>query len=73
MSEKPETYTQSLHIGAIFIVLFVSALGTVIPLLGSHSTKFAISPFVIVLGKCMGTGVVIACGLIHMLQASVTV
>lgn len=72
VSESPKDYTLSLHIGAIFVILVASALGTVIPLIGSHRSKLAVPPFVIVLGKCMGTGVILACGLIHMLLVGLT-
>jgi solute carrier family 39 (zinc transporter), member 1/2/3 len=65
--ETPKEYTMSLHVGAIFVILVASALGAAIPLVGSHRSKLAVPPFVIVLGKCMGTGVILACGLIHML------
>lgn len=66
----PPNYSQPYHISAIFIVLVASALGTAVPLLGSHIAVFAVDPFLLVLGKCAGTGVVLACGFIHMLQPS---
>lgn len=68
--EEPDKFTLSLHIGGVFAVFFASALGAAIPLLSSLYPKFAIPPFAIVLGKCVGTGVILACGLIHMLLVS---
>jgi len=61
-------YDRSLHIGAIFIVLMASVLGSGIPLLAKYCKYFRVSPYVICLGKCMGIGVVLACALVHMLQ-----
>ena len=68
--ETPVQYSQPFHVAAVFIVLVASALGAIIPLVGSHYSKYAVPPFVLVLGKCAGTGVVLACGFIHMLQPS---
>ena len=66
--EEPGDFTLSLHIGGVFAVLFASTLGAAIPLLAAHWPRCAVPPFFIALGKCVGTGVVLACGLIHMLQ-----
>ena len=63
-------YGQSLHIAAIFIVLIASSLGAGIPLLSKYHPGFSLDPYVICLGKCMGTGVILACALVHMLQPS---
>jgi hypothetical protein len=67
---EPAEYSIALHVGCIFTILVVSVLGTVIPILGSHRSKFAVHPFVLILGKCCATGVILACALIHMLQPS---
>ena len=56
-----------LHIAAIFIVLVASAIGAGIPTMAKHLRWHEIG-FYIALGKTIGTGVVLACGFIHMLQ-----
>ena len=63
-------YGQGLHIAAIFIVLIASSLGAGIPLLSKYHPGISLDPYVICLGKCMGTGVILACALVHMLQPS---
>jgi len=54
----------------VFIILVASALGTAIPIVSKHVESLGVPPYFVCLGKTMGTGVVIACGLIHMLQPS---
>jgi hypothetical protein len=68
--EDQGTFTQSYHIGAIFAVLVASAIGAVFPLVLGIYREHPTLKFIIVLGKCMGTGVVLAVGLIHMLMVS---
>eukprot|EP00026_Physarum_polycephalum_P008541 Phypoly_transcript_08629.p1 GENE.Phypoly_transcript_08629~~Phypoly_transcript_08629.p1 ORF type:complete len:358 (+),score=51.76 Phypoly_transcript_08629:402-1475(+) len=64
-------YTYPLHIGSVFIILVASFIGAVIPIISKYTTtKFHLSPFQICVGKCVGIGVVLACGLVHMLQPS---
>jgi hypothetical protein len=70
LTEVPAEYSIPLHVGCIFVIFVVSVVGTVIPILGSHRSKFAVHPFVLILGKCCATGVILACALIHMLQPS---
>jgi hypothetical protein len=60
-------YSMPLHISAIFVIFVLSAFGVAVPLLGSHYKRVALNDFVIVLGKCIATGVVLSCALIHML------
>ena len=61
-------YNKSLHVAAIFIILVCSFLGCGLPLLGKYFPRTKINPFIIILGKCMGMGIVLACALVHMLQ-----
>ena len=61
------TYSRAYHIGAIFIILSVSALGVGSTLAGKHFRRLAMSPLTVALGKTMGTGVVLATALVHML------
>ena len=64
------TYGQPLHVAAIFVVLVASILGVAIPLLGKASKRWSVGAFVIACGKCAGTGVILSCALVHMLQPS---
>ncbi|EAN84258.1 putative cation transporter [Trypanosoma cruzi] len=63
-------YSLGLHVGAIFILLFASFLGTVIPLAGKYVPCLRLSPFLFVLGKCAATGVVLAVSLLTMIHHS---
>jgi len=58
-----------LHIACVFVVLVCSILGPATPML-TKRLPYPWIPAAILMGKCMGTGVVLACGLIHMLQPS---
>lgn len=60
-------YNQGYHIGAIFVILVASVLGSGFPVVSFHVPIFKVHPFLIILGKCVGIGVVLACALIHML------
>jgi hypothetical protein len=68
--DPSQTYGSTLHVVAIFVVLLASAVGAGFPLLCKHFPGVRLDPFYICLGKCIGTGVVISCALIHMLQPS---
>jgi zinc transporter 1/2/3 len=62
-------YDLALHIGSVFIILAVSIIGSVIPILGRLvSKRLAFDPYVVAVGKAVGTGIVLGCALIHMLQ-----
>lgn len=65
--EVPLNYSVDLHIAAVFIILVSSTLGVVFPIAAKHSKKLGIHPFCVILGKCAGTGVILAVSLIHML------
>ena len=60
-------YDLGLHIAAVFIILVASGLGVALPFM-TRAIKAGIVPYLIVLGKCMGIGVILACALVHMLQ-----
>lgn len=60
-------YSVPLHVGAIFVVLFASLIGTGFPLLGKRVPALDIPEYVYVLGKCLGTGVMVAVGFVHLL------
>ncbi|ORC87081.1 cation transporter [Trypanosoma theileri] len=63
-------YSVGLHVAAIFIVLVVSFLGTLIPLAGKYVPVLRVHPFAFVIGKCAATGVVLAVAMIHMINHS---
>lgn len=60
-------YNIGLHIAAVFIILVASALGVLFPLVAKYVQRLGIPPYPVVIGKCAGTGVIIAVALIHML------
>lgn len=62
-------WNKQLHIGAIFIVLAVSGLGSFLPVLGQYIPQLHIPRLALTLGKYLGTGVIISTALIHMLPA----
>ena len=66
-ADQSGNYSLGIHIAAVFIILVASGLGVALPLL-TRALRVGIVPYLIVLGKCMGIGVVLACALVHMLQ-----
>ena len=67
---QPPDWSIGLHVAAVFVVLIASSMGAGIPILAKYHPGFALDPYWIMLGKCMGIGVVLACALVHMLQPS---
>ena len=65
------TYSFPMHIGSAFIILLSSCLGVASVLLGKRHAALRMPPLCIALGKTFGTGIVLACALVHMLQPSV--
>jgi len=63
-------YDKGLHIAGVFIILVASGLGAALPIGAKYLRFLGVDPYYICLGKCMGSGVVLACGLVHMLQPS---
>ena len=62
-----DDYDQPLNIAAVFIILAASVLGTCIPLVSKHYPAMQRYPFIFIWGKHVGTGVLLALGLIHLL------
>ncbi|KAJ2308083.1 hypothetical protein IWW51_001049 [Coemansia sp. RSA 2702] len=62
-----DDWHKGLHIGAIFIVLAASGLGVFLPVLGHFVPQLHMPRTALTLGKHLGTGVIIATALIHML------
>ena len=65
---QPPDWSIGLHVAAVFVVLIASSTGALIPILAKYHPGFDIDPYYIIIGKCMGIGVVLSCGLVHMLQ-----
>ena len=66
----PVEFDKALHIGGIFVLLGASFVGVAVPLVGKRCQALQVPPFVLVVGKCVGMGVVLAVALIHMLIPS---
>jgi zinc transporter 1/2/3 len=64
------SYNVGLHVGAVFIILAASIFGVLSVLAGKYVSRLRLSPFVVCLGKTAGTGIILACALVHMLQPS---
>ncbi|KAJ2006357.1 hypothetical protein GGI04_000446 [Coemansia thaxteri] len=62
-----DDWNTKLHIGAVFIVLVVSGIGSFLPVLGYYVKRLHIPKMALTLGKFLGTGVIISTALIHML------
>ncbi|KAK9762448.1 hypothetical protein K7432_011801 [Basidiobolus ranarum] len=65
-SETSVNYKQGLHIGAIFIIMATSALGSCFSMLIKAFPKFKLGKDIITVGRHFGTGVILATGFIHM-------
>jgi len=63
-----DSYDRAFHIGACFIVIFVSFLGVVSTLIGKRNSCLQLPDLVIKIGKTLGTGIILACAFIHMLE-----
>jgi zinc transporter 1/2/3 len=61
-------YNVSLQVGGIFIVIFVTMFGIMLPMMGRYSNRFKIPPYGLLLMRAFGTGVVLSTGFIHMLH-----
>jgi zinc transporter 1/2/3 len=59
-----ENYDLAWHIGSIFIILAASLLGVVIPFIFKNQQKYRI---LFILGKHIGTGILLSLGFIHLL------
>lgn len=66
-SEEVHDYDQALSIGSVFVVLAASLLGTVLPLLFKRYPRLLVYPFAVVIGKHIGTGVLLSLAFIHLL------
>ncbi|CAB4445925.1 unnamed protein product [Rhizophagus irregularis] len=64
------TYNLGLHIGALFIVLTTSSLGSFLPVMSKKFPKFKVPSYIFFFCKHFGTGVIVATAFIHMLPSS---
>jgi solute carrier family 39 (zinc transporter), member 1/2/3 len=62
-----ENVDVGLYVGAVFIILVLSALGVLVVLAGTRCPALRMPPIVVLLGKTFGTGVVLSSALVHML------
>jgi zinc transporter 1/2/3 len=69
-SELSGEYNTPLHVGAVFIILFVSLAGVFATLLGKYVRRLQLSTLTLCLGKTAGTGILICTALVHMLLPS---
>ena len=61
-------YDRALHIGSCFIVILVSFLGVATTLIGKRNAWLQLPQIVVKVGKTLGTGIILACAFIHMLE-----
>ncbi|KAJ1949779.1 hypothetical protein FBU59_000993 [Linderina macrospora] len=64
-----DDWDSSLHIAAIFIILGVGGLGSMLPVISHFVPALRVPSSILTLGKFLGTGVIISTALIHMLPA----
>jgi len=69
--DKPvQTQLLPLRVGAIFLILGCSVLGVALTLVGKHVSGFALPPYTLLFSKTVGTGILLACALVHLLLPS---
>lgn len=61
-------YSFPLHIGAIFLILFASLLGTAMPILSKYVSFIRKNPFFFTVGKTAATGVLLSVSTIHLIH-----
>ncbi|RNC32873.1 cation transporter [Trypanosoma cruzi] len=69
-TETKGEYSVALHIVAIFVLLVASLLGTMLPLAGKYFSFLQLQPFLVVIGKCISSGVVMAVAMVHVFGSS---
>eukprot|EP00898_Chlorokybus_atmophyticus_P003524 jgi/Chlat1/4172/Chrsp27S04275 len=62
-----DAYNLPLHIAAVFVVFGCSFLGCTLPVAGARWPGLQLPPFLFLIGRNFGTGVILATGFIHML------
>ncbi|KAJ2617081.1 hypothetical protein EV177_000730 [Coemansia sp. RSA 1804] len=69
-AEGVDDWNKGLHIGGIFVIMATGGLGAYLPVVGRFVPALRIPQTALTLGKFLGTGVIIATALIHMLPAA---
>ncbi|KAI9999218.1 hypothetical protein PInf_004038 [Phytophthora infestans] len=69
--DEAEEYDMGLHIGAIFIIFVVSAAGTMIPIISQKIPQCKANSVVMEAVSAFAFGVVLATGLIHMVNEGI--
>lgn len=69
-SGSSDEYNLSLHVGALFIVLFVSSTACAFPLIVVKAPRLRIPPAFLFLVRHFGTGVLIATAFVHLLPTA---
>lgn len=62
-----EAYSIPFHTGAIFVILFASIFGTVLPIVTLYVPFLRKNPFIFVIAKTAATGVLLSVSTIHLL------
>ena len=62
------TELMAFRVGAIFLILACSGLGVSLTLIGKHVPWFAMPAYALLFFKTLGTGILLACALVHLLQ-----
>ena len=62
------SYSTGLHVFAIFLILFVSMLGTAMPIMTKYIALFRDNPFAFTVGKTAATGVLLSVSTIHLIH-----
>ncbi|POM66614.1 Zinc (Zn2)-Iron (Fe2) Permease (ZIP) Family, partial [Phytophthora palmivora] len=69
--DEAEEYDMGLHVGAIFIIFAVSAAGTLIPIISQKIPQCKANSVIMEAVSAFAFGVVIATGLIHMVNEDI--
>ncbi|KAG5471530.1 hypothetical protein LSCM1_01624 [Leishmania martiniquensis] len=62
------SYSVGLHVFATFLILFVSLVGTVMPMMTKYIRLFRDNPFAFTVGKTAATGVLLSVSTIHLIH-----
>ncbi|KPA74602.1 putative mitochondrial iron/zinc transporter protein-like protein [Leptomonas pyrrhocoris] len=62
------SYSVGLHVFAIFLILFISMLGTAMPIMTKYIALFRENPFAFTVGKTAATGVLLSVSTIHLIH-----
>ena len=66
----PDTSLINFRIASIFIIFACSIIGVLISLQNKHFKCFELSSYTLTIAKTFGTGILLSCALVHLLQPS---